>query len=125
MISGVAFHGNEHQVLLLAQKGKACLWISTDVIVESSRVLARKFPEKHSLLDEFLESTQIRVIPREMYAAVVEEQGVRDPDDRHVLAAALRARCDYLVTGDEDLLVLGRYRGIEITKARELLARLR
>lgn len=31
---------------------------------------------------------------------------VRDPEDGHILAAALGGEADYLVTGDEDLLVL-------------------
>lgn len=31
---------------------------------------------------------------------------VRDPKDEHILAAALGSEADYLVTGDEDLLIL-------------------
>lgn len=31
---------------------------------------------------------------------------VRDPHDEHMLALALDSKADYLVTGDEDLLVL-------------------
>jgi uncharacterized protein len=31
---------------------------------------------------------------------------VRDPEDEHILAAAVGGKADYLVTGDEDLLVL-------------------
>ena len=31
---------------------------------------------------------------------------VRDPEDRHVLAAAVGGKVEYLVTGDNDLLVL-------------------
>ncbi|MFM7197042.1 MAG: putative toxin-antitoxin system toxin component, PIN family, partial [Chloroflexota bacterium] len=31
---------------------------------------------------------------------------IRDPNDAHVLAAALAGNVDYLVTGDADLLVL-------------------
>lgn len=31
---------------------------------------------------------------------------VRDPKDEHILAAALGGEADYLVTGDQDLLVL-------------------
>ena len=38
----------------------------------------------------------------------------RDPDDDYVLHSACRAEADCLVTGDQDLLVLGRYEGIVI-----------
>lgn len=38
----------------------------------------------------------------------------RDPDDDQVLAAALAGKCDCIVTGDKDLLTLGRFRDIPI-----------
>jgi putative PIN family toxin of toxin-antitoxin system len=40
----------------------------------------------------------------------------RDRDDDQVLAAALDGRCDCIVTGDKDLLVLGTFSGIPIVK---------
>lgn len=38
----------------------------------------------------------------------------RDPDDDTVLATALSGGCDCIVTGDKDLLTLGRFRKIPI-----------
>ncbi len=38
----------------------------------------------------------------------------RDPDDDAVLAAALAGKCDCIVTGDKDLLVLESYEGVLI-----------
>lgn len=38
----------------------------------------------------------------------------RDPDDDLVLGTALAGRCDVIVTGDRDLLVLESYGGIDI-----------
>ncbi len=40
----------------------------------------------------------------------------RDPDDDHVLACALAAQADLIVSGDRDLLDLGEYQGIRIVK---------
>ncbi|MDQ3623269.1 MAG: putative toxin-antitoxin system toxin component, PIN family [Verrucomicrobiota bacterium] len=45
----------------------------------------------------------------------------RDPDDDLVLAAAVAGSCQYLVTGDNDLLVLGAFRDVKIVKPREFL----
>ena len=45
----------------------------------------------------------------------------RDPDDDHVLAAALAAQAEYVITGDRDLLDLGSYEGIRIRTVREVL----
>jgi len=45
----------------------------------------------------------------------------RDADDDVVLATALAGKADVIVTGDEDLLVLKKLRGIEILSPRQFL----
>ena len=45
----------------------------------------------------------------------------RDAPDDMVLATAVAAGADVLVTGDQDLLVLKKYRGIPIVTPRALL----
>jgi uncharacterized protein len=48
-----------------------------------------------------------------------------DPDDDHVIAAALAAQADLIASGDKrDLLPLGSYQGIPIVTAREAVQRL-
>jgi predicted nucleic acid-binding protein len=46
------------------------------------------------------------------------------PDDDAVLALAVAARPDLIITGDKDLLVLGAYAGIPIVSTTEALARI-
>jgi uncharacterized protein len=55
--------------------------------------------------------------------AVLPEPVCRDPDDDMVLATAVAGGADAIVTGDADLLTLGRYSGIEIISPREFVAR--
>jgi uncharacterized protein len=63
-------------------------------------------------------------------AVVVSPQAVprvvpTDPDDDHVLAAALASQADLIASGDKrDLLPLGSYEGIDIVTAREAVERL-
>ena len=45
----------------------------------------------------------------------------RDPDDDHVIATALMAEADWIVTGDRDLLALGRHQAVHILTARSFL----
>jgi putative PIN family toxin of toxin-antitoxin system len=49
----------------------------------------------------------------------------RDPDDLPVLGTVLAGRADWLVTGDQDLLVLGEFRGHLILSPRQFQDRLR
>jgi putative PIN family toxin of toxin-antitoxin system len=48
----------------------------------------------------------------------------RDTDDDVVLATAVAADASLVVTGDQDLLVIRRYKGIEIVSPRDFLSRL-
>ncbi len=49
------------------------------------------------------------------------ERAAADPDDDKFLACALEAEAEFLVTGDNDLLTLGAYRGIPIVRPAEFL----
>jgi len=60
----------------------------------------------------------------ERIAQIVEpskvEKVCRDPDDDNILAAALAGKADYIVTTDKDLLVLRKYKGIQIITPTDL-----
>jgi putative PIN family toxin of toxin-antitoxin system len=49
------------------------------------------------------------------------DDSVRDPDDMHILQAALAANCAVIITGDKDLLELGCWRGVDIITVTEFL----
>jgi predicted nucleic acid-binding protein len=57
-------------------------------------------------------------------ARQLESPVCRDADDDAVLACALAARADLIITGDDDLLSLGQSQGLDIVTVREALARL-
>ena len=45
----------------------------------------------------------------------------RDPDDDNILAAALTGNCDFVITGDKDLLVLNPFGDIRILNPRAFI----
>lgn len=51
----------------------------------------------------------------------LERRVCRDSDDDWILATALTAQADAIVTGDKDLLVLGEFQGIPIVSPRGFL----
>ena len=56
------------------------------------------------------------ILPAEIAPTVAD-----DPDDDEVLACALSARAEMIVSGDHHLLAFGVFQGIRILKATELL----
>jgi hypothetical protein len=47
---------------------------------------------------------------------VIKERRCRDADDDSVIACALPAKAAYLVTGDDDLLEIKKYKGVRICR---------
>ena len=57
--------------------------------------------------------------------AVVSDDACRDAADLHVLGLAETGQADYLITGDEDLLVLGQFGSCKIVTPRQFWSRIR
>ena len=91
---------------------------SPALLNELESTLRRKFavtPAAEAFLRAF--HNQIRLVdPKPLPARVC-----RDEDDDVVLATALSAGADQIVTGDQDLLVLRAYEGVRLTSPRQFL----
>lgn len=94
------------------------LCTSAPLLKELTATLRRKFGVKAAeipLLEEYRRRTTL-VEPVTLPAPVS-----RDPDDDMVLATAIAARADVLITGDDDLLCLKNHQGIHILSPRQFL----
>lgn len=86
------------------------------VIRELRRVLRTKFrvpAPTRKALEDFLKEQVFVPRPRDIPRVVTQ-----DPDDDAVLASAVAGKADILVTGDKDLLSLGREAPLPIVTAR-------
>lgn len=91
---------------------------SVPLMDELEATLRRKFvvsPTVAAFLAGFRE--QIRIVE----PAALPMPVCRDPDDDMVLATAVAAAADLIVTGDQDLLVLGNYQAIQIVSPRKFI----
>ncbi len=99
---------------------------STPMMVEIVDVLSHpKIQEKYHIqpddITALINLVRLRgelVIPKQTVTAC------RDPKDNKFLEAALAGEADAIVTGDDDLLVLNPFEGVDILHPAELLARL-
>jgi putative PIN family toxin of toxin-antitoxin system len=94
--------------------------LSPFLIAEFRTALVRKFRFPASEADEaagLLESRFENVTPPPLRESVC-----RDPDDDHVIAAAVTAACECIVTGDRDLPDLRAVSGVRIVSPSEFWA---
>jgi putative PIN family toxin of toxin-antitoxin system len=106
-----------YRLLQAATDGDIELFTSPALLAELRAVLARehlalRLTRQQSTADQvirFYGELAIAVSPLAIPHAVP-----RDADDDQVIAAALAAQADLIVSGDNDLLTLGQYRGIAI-----------
>ena len=117
-------------LLQAAERGDFRLYLSTDILAETERVLCedcRHLRRRYRYSDEAAIrwcralAGIARVVRDPPPVTVVE----RDPDDDKVIACAVAAKAEAIVTRDKDLLSLGTHRGIEIIPPEALLRHLR
>jgi uncharacterized protein len=96
-----------------------CFVTGEVVLTELERVLNRKTRVPSAEIQTFIAVIRnLEILP---HPKTISPIPVRDEDDASVLASALEAKADYLVTGDKDLLTLGNSAGIKIVDPRTLL----
>ena len=125
VVSGLLFGGAPLKVLRAASLGIVDLFTSNALVAEFAEVierphLDRKFSEANTTRRRLVSDYQ--AIVTVMNVAPLAEKVSRDIDDDEVLACALAADCEFIVTGDKDLLVLSEYRGIRILNPTDFLA---
>ena len=122
VMSALLWRGTPYRLLdTIQQRSSMQLYSSTALLEELADVLTRPSATKRlalidkaagKVLADYLEVTELiepTTVPRIV---------LNDPDDDHVLACALAAHANLIVTGDrKHLLPLGSYEGIAIVDA--------
>jgi putative PIN family toxin of toxin-antitoxin system len=117
LVAALAVEGICSKILTRGRKRQFYLIACSIILQEFEHVLIKKFSatrnEVRNALQIVLEVIHSVVRPSQSVQSVC-----RDPDDDAILACALEARADYLVTGDVDLLELKIFKGIRIVTPR-------
>ncbi len=118
LVSALVYGGNPKKTFLLALDKQIQVVTSPVLQAEFTDVIAKKFPlslKNINLLKRQVRKTFIMVQPSRSIDIA------RDDDDNRVLEAAIEGGCDYIVTGDKDLLELKSYKDVKIVTAIEFL----
>jgi len=118
-ISAILTPGNPRKLVDLARERKVMLFTSEFIIWELERILRTKINMETPQILVILSS--IREISLFVSPAVVISIIDRDKSDNRILECAIEAKAEYIVSGDEHLLSLGRYDEISIVNASQFL----
>jgi len=117
-VSAFNFGGLCSQIIDRYEAEEFILCLSQSMIDEVRRVLVEYFDWTSSdiaeIFDPLVSAAEV-VTPKERIKAC------DDPDDDQILECAVEAEAHVIVTGDDDLLRMKRFRGIEILDPRTFL----
>jgi hypothetical protein len=122
LVSGlISNQGPPRQIVDAWLEGRFTLVISLYLVEELAHVLTYPRIAERIRLDEPEVNTILAALlsQAEMAPGELELPGVtRDSKDDAVVACAVEGDAGYIVSGDQDLLVLGEYEGIEVVTPR-------
>ena len=117
LMAGLLWRGPSHALLEQVRAGKVSMVSSPALLAELADVIGRaKFD---AILTRTGTSREHLLAEVRQLAEVIEPPPLpqpvcRDPDDDAVLALAIAAKAELIISGDNDLLSLGSFEGIPI-----------
>ena len=120
LVSALGFGGTPLEALIRAFEDDVQLVVTSETLAELDRVMQYdRLPFTGDERKQYLEifRNEAEVVTELPELAVVE----RDPDDDMFLACAVGGNCQYVVSGDDHLLALKSFRGVEIVSPASFL----
>ena len=102
LISGILFPNSVPDKVLRIVVERERLVLATYIVEELRRVFQNKFPDKIQLLERYRERREFELFVTPYDLRHVAIPPVRDTKDEPVLASAILADVDILITGDKD-----------------------
>jgi uncharacterized protein len=122
LVSALPFTGISSELVPLWQRSVITVLLSRDILEEYLRVLS--YPKFQLSEAEIKSLTEEELLP---YVEVVNPRRrlrvvERDPSDNKFLECAITGKARVIISGDKDLLSIGRYRSINIQSPAKFFA---
>ena len=121
--SAVFFGGRPYQLLRYIMENYVEVVASKEIVDEYEEIILRlqqKYPAITTKIPfhDILAKLEIIRVSSDIHVS-------RDPDDDKFISCAVDGKCLYIVSGDSDLLSIGKYEGIEILTVADFLDRMK
>jgi putative PIN family toxin of toxin-antitoxin system len=121
LVSGLLWKGAPRRILTGIEQGNLSLFTSRELLEELDRVLSYRrlatILEKGGVTRQAVLRWVVRHATIVMVKPLDHVVVTDDPSDDNILACAVSASADAIVSGDKHLLSLGKHAGIPIMKA--------
>ena len=121
LISGLLFRNSKPQAVFDYVTQREVLLLSQEIYTEISQVLRRPKFDKYLSLEKRLAFLMLLLTKVEMITVTEKVFACRDPKDNQFLELAVSGNASFLVTGDQDLLVLNPFRNVPIITVNQFL----
>ncbi len=114
VVSALIFASSSSMKAFTLAKLRGTILVSNDVLSELTNVLSRSKFDRYitsEIREDFLASLMLEA---EIVPITEKITACRDPKDNKFLELAISGYADYLITGDQDLLVLHPFRNLQI-----------
>ncbi|MGB5596357.1 MAG: putative toxin-antitoxin system toxin component, PIN family [Crocosphaera sp.] len=123
-VSALLWGGLPIKILSLARQNKLTIFISESILTELEMTLKREkfkkqLEKRKYTVNDLILITEDLTIKCAIFPLEVPQ--LRDSKDSHILATAVSANAEVLITGDLDLLVLETFSGIVILNPSDFL----
>lgn len=116
LVSGMLFrHGNPYKIISTWTKDQFELIISQGMLEEIFRSIKRvRQHTKIKASESYIQNT-LWLLRRQKIVKPVKKSAIkiRDPKDNLIISTAISGNADYLITGDNDLLVLKKHQKLK------------
>lgn len=120
LISAIVFGGKPRDIFKRILSGKLRFAVSKEILNEVEGVLSgKKFRYPLQAVHEIrnaIEELGENVVPDKRIDRII-----KDPDDNRILECALAANADFIISGDNHLLELKVFKGIQIINPADFL----
>ena len=127
LIAGILWRGPPHALLEHVRAGAVSMVSSPALLAELADVIGRaKFDAilRRTNTSRERSLAEVRQLAEVIEPAPLAQPVCRDPDDDQVLALAVAAKVELIITGDDDLLSLTSFEGIAIIAPAEAVIRI-